>query len=818
MPSRKKVPPAPVQPTVDHPSPVQPVADLPAPVHATADFPAVARPAAYFPAIFRPGRGGVRKILVLRLRYIGDVILTGPFLAALAEVFPNASVTFMTDRICSALLAECPFIDGIIEYDRRGKHKSLYARISLARQLRSAGFDTVFVLQRSLSSALFAFATGALIRVGFDTDARGILLTHRVYYDLHRYEAEAFLDNLRILGIRPFRRPLATWEGREGFESVDAFLDEASLGQGRPLAIVNPGPSASPKAWEASRFAEITGFLAGDLNMKVVVTWGPGEEEDARRIVKLAPSGAAVIAPPTGLAELARLISRAALMVTTDTGPMHMAVAKGIPTVTIFGPTDPVKWNPPDTGKHKWVKGTPPCWPCDYDHCVRGHVCMKSVGVREVREKILEILEQETAWSGGAIMVRSSENRSCAERAINVRVIDARAAERFSGCRKVLAVQTSSLGEVVLLVPALRTLRAAMPDAGISCLVRESTADVLKDQGIVDEIIVFDKGPSAMATVEMARRLSGKGFDLALLFNRSFRSALMATLAGIPERVGVAAQVRGLFLTCPVPDRCNPLQHEMDKNLDVLRVIGFEPEWVDMTLAVTGSARNAAGVHLKRMGIRDGERIIGIWPGAGWASRRWPAGNFAEAARRLLQSCRADRVMVMWGLGEEILARNIVEGVGSSAAAPDDFVPLATLPGLLARCALLLTNDTGPMHLANALGVPVVVPMGPTEPRRWGPATRFDFSSRKDFETSCVRSTVCVVTPCTFPGHGGEGIAKCFPCGKKNCLKAARLPGFVLPDRASDCMASIRVSACVAAAVEILDSGRFSRRAACHSL
>lgn len=733
-----------------------------------------------------------KRILVIRLRYIGDVILASPFLKALSEACPGASVTFMTDRICAPLLAECPFIDRVLEYDRKGAHRSAASKLALARELRTAGYDAVFVLQRSFSSALFAFATGAPVRVGFDTDCRGPLLTHRVFYDPNRYEAEAFLDNLRILGVNPRRGPLETWEGSGPFPGVRSFLEDMGHGDGRRLAIINPGPDGSPKAWHAPGFARIADFLASTHDMRVVVTWGPGEEEAAGRIVGLASPGSAILAPPTGLADLAFLISKASLMVTTDTGPMHMAVAKGVPTVTLFGPTNPVKWNDPVKMSHEWVKGTPPCWPCDYDRCSKGFVCMKEVMVEGVLETISQVIHgpgpcPETG-SGAAAGVSDSawKDGSAASRQ-KLRVIDMRAAERYSKCRKILVVQTSSLGEVILLIPSLRALRAALPEATISCLVRPSTAAVLEGQGLADEIVIIEKPSSLLETFRVAGILRKRQFDLALLFHRSFRAAFMAFLAGIPERVGVAVQFRGWILTRRVPNRRSPVQHEMDRDLDLVRAIGFEPGLPDMSLDLTSAVRQTAADRLAGMGIGLDERVLGLWPGAGWASKRWPAGNFAETGRRLLEAGFTDRVMVLWGPGEDAVAREIADSIGPRAMAPAPLIPLDLLSGFLARCDLLITNDTGPMHMANAIGIPLVVIMGPTLPGRWGPVDR--------------------AGPPGEPGAGGQEVrvltgpgTRCgLPCGKKECSRG--IEGF------GDCLESVRVSDCVSAAAEILKLG-----------
>ncbi|PKK92148.1 MAG: hypothetical protein CVV64_01645 [Candidatus Wallbacteria bacterium HGW-Wallbacteria-1] len=707
-----------------------------------------------------PSRPPLR-ILVIRLRYIGDVVLTVPFLRELRKGCSSAHITLMTGPAAFPVIQGCPYVDDIIIYDKKNRHSSLASRLGFIRELRSLNFDVSFVLQRSFSSAFYAYASGIPLRVGFDTEGRGFMLNRRVFYDKNQYESDAFMENLRIIGLGHDDNTLGTFEKAPAGSGVATYVknlvQRSQFGISRGYAVINPGPDGSPKSWYSSGFAELAAMLINKLGLDVAITWGPGEKAAAEAIYNLLDlSGrgegpSLSLAPATDIPELILLLKSSRIMITTDTGPLHMAAANNIPTVTIFGPTNPVKWSPRDSEIHGWVKEFLPCWPCDYNRCSRDWQCMKMITADKVFSKVRQILDGRVQRDDiGA----------------GHRVINFRAFQRFEDRRNILVIETSSVGEVVLISPALRALRGAFPNARITALVIPGTRGVIEGLDTIDEIICYDKfGKHRNFTeaLEFIRGLRKRNFDLVLLFHRSFRSAVVSFFTGARDRVGVSTQGRGFLVNETVPNRGNPFQHEIERNNDIIRSLGIEPLSNRLEFHIPDSANEFARQILEDNSVTDG-RLGGLYPGAGWPSKRWRGTNFAALGREMIRQGLCEKIVVLWGPGEEELARGIAIEIGENG-----FIPPATslkeLGALIRSCSVLVTNDTGPMHMASAIMAPQVVLMGPTHPRRWGPMmgpSRILFS--------------------------GEN---CGPCNRRECDSCI-------------CMDSISVESCIAAARELL--------------
>ncbi len=279
--------------------------------------------------------------------------------------------------------------------------------------------------------------------------------------------------------------------------------------------------------------------------------------------------------------------------------------------------------------------------------------------------------------------------------------------------RRVLVMQTSFLGDSLLTLPLLRRLKESLPGASLSVLTLPKNAEVFRGNDWVDDVIEDDKRGEhggILGTWRMARALAARKFDLAVIPHRSFRSALVAWLAGIPRRVGFSASAGSFLLTDAVPFAW--LTHDLERNLALARPLG------GVSKASSGEARYLAPsspspeleARLSAAGIVPGERLAGIHPGAAWATKRWLPERYAELCRRL----KADGFtpVLIGGPGDAALGREIA--AASGAADMIGKTELADLKALMGRLSLFVTNDSGPMHLAAASGVPVVAIFGAT--------------------------------------------------------------------------------------------------------
>ena len=284
--------------------------------------------------------------------------------------------------------------------------------------------------------------------------------------------------------------------------------------------------------------------------------------------------------------------------------------------------------------------------------------------------------------------------------------------------RSILVVSPNWLGDAVLALPALSNLRRSFPEARISLLVRPWLSQLFRSLPFIDELVEL---PSRGELIWAATSLRQRDFELALLLPNSFRAALISRLAGIPHRVGYVADGRGPLLTVGVCPSGGTVLHQADSYLGLLRALQWDA-WSRPTecLLPLGSDAEAEKL-LTDLGLPSHTLFIGMTPGAAYGTaKRWPTDRFAAAADLLIDRLGAT-VLLFGSPREASLTKAIRERMRGAAI---DFGGRTTLPalsGLLSRCALLITNDTGTMHLASALGVPCVALFGPTDPRRTGP-------------------------------------------------------------------------------------------------
>lgn len=284
--------------------------------------------------------------------------------------------------------------------------------------------------------------------------------------------------------------------------------------------------------------------------------------------------------------------------------------------------------------------------------------------------------------------------------------------------RSILVVSPNWLGDAVLALPALANLRRSFPEARISLLVRQWLSQLFRSLPFIDELVEL---PSRGELIWAATALRQRDFELALLLPNSFRTALISRLAGIPHRVGYVADGRGPLLTVGVCPSSGTTLHQADSYLGLLRSLQWDA-WSRPTECLLPPGSDAEVEKLLTdSGLPSHTLLIGMTPGAAYGTaKRWPTDRFAAAADLLIDRLGAT-VLLFGSPREASLTRAIRERMRGAAIDFGGRTTLTELSGLLSRCALLLTNDTGAMHLASALGIPCVALFGPTDPRRTGP-------------------------------------------------------------------------------------------------
>lgn len=285
------------------------------------------------------------------------------------------------------------------------------------------------------------------------------------------------------------------------------------------------------------------------------------------------------------------------------------------------------------------------------------------------------------------------------------------------------------LGDAVMATPALRALRAALPGTRITWAGGGTPQQALEALPWRDDVLSLAgqlvKG--ARAPVRAARQLRRLGADAILLLPNSFSSALAARLAGIPTRVGTPLQRRGLLLThklsLPLGKDGRLAPRSMRAHyLDLVLPFGAQDDGQGTRVTVTPFDAERAALRLS--GVPAGALLVGVNPGAAFGpSKLYPPALLGQALK-LLRARTGALPLILCGPGEEALAREVAAAAGEGCLCTAEDPPdVGTLKGLLARCRVLLTTDAGPRHLAEALGVPTVVWVGPTDPR-WGEGGR----------------------------------------------------------------------------------------------
>lgn len=279
--------------------------------------------------------------------------------------------------------------------------------------------------------------------------------------------------------------------------------------------------------------------------------------------------------------------------------------------------------------------------------------------------------------------------------------------------------------------PAIRAVRDRHPQAKISILARPYVADIYRGQGISDELIPYDpKGEHHgwRGKELLISQLRSRQFDVALLFQNAFDAAWLAWRAGIPSRIGYNRDLRGPLLTrsIPVPKPGEIPPHEKFYYLELLR----RADWLDsfaevphICLSVPADARKKAFETLLQAGARPGAGRIAVGAGASYGSAKcWPPDRFAAALNDFLQERDAD--VVLFGTPTELTVSEAIRaGVNRPVIDLTGKTAISDLPALLSQCQLFVGNDSGAMHVAAAVGVPVVAIFGPTDPHGTAPVT-----------------------------------------------------------------------------------------------
>jgi heptosyltransferase-2 len=337
----------------------------------------------------------LKNVLIRGTNWIGDVAMTFPAIAAVRQTLPKARITVLVKPWVADLVRMHPAVDDVLVYERPGRHDGLRGLFALAREIRQRRFDAAILLQNAFEAAVIARLAGIPVRAGYSTDGRGPLLTHPVKLGPAMktvHQSLYYLGMLESLGFASEGTGVSLVPSEAQRQAAQEHLERLGIAGRRPLVGMAPGAAYGPaKRWFPERFAAVADRLAGRYACPVLLFGSSGDRASTEAVQSAAKSALADVAGRTTLSDAIALIACCDLFVTNDSGLMHVSGALGVPTVAIFGSTNPETTYP--LGKRTVLIRRPvDCSPCLRKVCPTDFRCMDLVTVDEVVDESMRLL------------------------------------------------------------------------------------------------------------------------------------------------------------------------------------------------------------------------------------------------------------------------------------------------------------------------------------------------------------------------------------------------------------------------------------------
>ncbi|MFC1512710.1 glycosyltransferase family 9 protein [bacterium] len=335
-----------------------------------------------------------KKFLIIQLRKLGDVLLTTPVIDVLKDNFPKAQIDFFTETPFYDIASYNPKLTNLFLLNKHSIKDQLYT----LRKIRRQKYDYALDFFGNPRSAWWAFFSGAKNRLGYDYPGRKHLYNICVKRDMKpKYVVDFKMDLLKPLGIDSDYLKTSIYVQANIREKMLNFIKEKGWnGYDKIVGLVTPNNRdvSRVKNWRFDGFADLAQKVIKELNAHVLILWGPGEQEEMRKLKSMINNDKVIVSPGMNVKELAGILSYCSVVVTSCGGSKHIAVSQDVPTVTIFGPTQEKCWNPP-TDKNIAVKAKNlECIECDQTSCSRMD-CMKLVTTDMVFNAVKKILDNK---------------------------------------------------------------------------------------------------------------------------------------------------------------------------------------------------------------------------------------------------------------------------------------------------------------------------------------------------------------------------------------------------------------------------------------
>jgi heptosyltransferase-1 len=345
---------------------------------------------------------GTMNILIVKLSAIGDVVHTLPSLTALRTLYPDAHITWVVEEASSDIILNHPHLDRILVSRRKywvdnlKKFRNVSETIteirSLISDLKDRHYDLVIDFHGLLKSSLFVFLSGGKRKLGYNSmqEMSGLFIDEKIFEDMSKHAVDRYMDFSRYLGAEVEQPEFFISIEEDNKTRVKRLLRENNIDSADPFVAINAIAFWETKLWDNDKFARLCDRIVKELHYPVVFT-GSASDGSIERIRLMMTQPSINLEGQTSLRDLAYLYTLSALLVTTDSGPMHIAAAVKTPTVALFGPTDPTRTGP--YGKnHIVIRKELPCSPCFLKRCDTNR-CMQEISTDEVFEAIKTVMK-----------------------------------------------------------------------------------------------------------------------------------------------------------------------------------------------------------------------------------------------------------------------------------------------------------------------------------------------------------------------------------------------------------------------------------------
>ncbi|MFH0738530.1 MAG: lipopolysaccharide heptosyltransferase II [Candidatus Omnitrophota bacterium] len=644
------------------------------------------------------------KILFITLSNIGDVVLTLPALDYLRKHFPEAKITVMVAKSPAEIFQNNPAIERLIVYD---KHSGLKDKIGLFIGLIKERFDLVVDLRNSFFGALLPVRYRISPFLSLPKSIKHMQARYLYKVQSIKFKAKDvhFSDIAqKVLYIGP-----------EEQKYIEASLEAVGIRPSDRLVVVSPGARSHTKRWGRDNFSDLCNQLLEDRSIRIALVGEASDKEIASYLNERSSGRLLDLVGETTILQLAALLKKASLLITNDSAVLHLGSYLDLPSLAIFGPTSELKYGP-WTDRSGVVKRQIPCRPCQNAQCRFNSLeCLTLIKPGDVSRRAKEIL----LYNSSPLFNRFGQV-----------------------FRRILIVRTDRIGDVLLSTPAIKALRQNYPDAYIAMMVSPYTKEIVEENPYLDEVIEYDKDGKHrgwLETLGFALNLKKKRFDLVLILHPTNRAHLVAFLAGIPRRVGYNRKL-GFLLT----DRIKHTKqlgekHELEYNHDLLKHLGIQPQDRSLFMPISQESGFWLEELLERQGIKKEDELLVIHSAASCPSKIWPAERFAEAADKLSEKY-GFKIILVAGQKDIQKVKQVFLGIKHPVLDLSGKTSISQLASLLKRARLFISNDSGPVHIASAVGTPVISIFGRNQkglsPKRWGPLGLKDRVLHK--EVGCI--------------------------------------------------------------------------------